>query len=135
MRKPSKHCGNLKCSGCGLLCRRAIKGTAAHNFDDRNPSVDNAWAWAASEAFTTCPCKWYFVELVNGEFDDAPETDADLIGSPLRLRCEAGQPCPVTGEWSTPAVTGSRHFKQGETLPDLESDDGQTIWYLEQRAT
>jgi hypothetical protein len=105
------------------------------NFDDRNPSVDNAWAWAASEAFTTRSCKWYFVELVNGEFDDAPETDADLIGSPSRLRCEAGQPCPVTGEWSTPAVTGSRHFKQGETLPDLNSDYGQTIWYLEQRAT
>lgn len=45
-----------------------------------------------------------------------------------RLRCEAGQPCPAEGTWSTPAVQGSRHFKLGEVMPNLGGDYGQTIW-------
>jgi hypothetical protein len=101
------------------------------NFDDRNPSVDNAWAWAASEAYTTSPCKWYFVEVVNGEFDDHPDTG--FTDGAQRLRCEAGKPCPVDGEWFTPGVPGSRRFSQGEVMPDMKSDYGQTIWYCEQR--
>lgn len=47
----------------------------------------------------------------------------------LRLRCEAGQPCPREGCWFTPAQADSRrHFKVGETMPALGSDYGATIW-------
>jgi len=70
------------------------------NFDDRNPSVDNAWAWASGESYTTRPCKWYFVEMIHGEFDETVDSDASLTNGPQRLRCEAGQPCPADGEWS-----------------------------------
>lgn len=46
-----------------------------------------------------------------------------------RLRCEAGQPCPNAGWWFTPAQSGSRrHFKQDETMPDVGSTYGHTIW-------
>ena len=46
-----------------------------------------------------------------------------------RLRCEAGQPCPREGEWETPAQANSRRrFKQGDVMPSVEGDYGQTIW-------
>ena len=45
------------------------------------------------------------------------------------LRCEAGQPCPREGWWFTPAQPGSRRrFQQGESMPDLKSSWGTTIW-------
>jgi len=47
----------------------------------------------------------------------------------LSLRCEAGQPCPKTGYWMTPAKPGSRrHFQQGDVMPAVASDYGSTIW-------
>lgn len=47
----------------------------------------------------------------------------------LSLRCEAGLPCPKSGYWLTPAKAGSRrYFQQGETMPDVASDYGSTIW-------
>ncbi|WP_152987681.1 PoNe immunity protein domain-containing protein, partial [Aquabacterium parvum] len=46
----------------------------------------------------------------------------------IRLRCEAGQPCPREGEWATPAQVNSRRFRYGEVMPSVESDYGQTIW-------
>ena len=55
--------------------------------------------------------------------------------APIRLRCEAGRPCPADGEWSTPAAQGLRHFKQGEIMPDMQADYGQTIWYCEQEVS
>ena len=46
-----------------------------------------------------------------------------------RLRCLAGQPCPRTGYWFTPAAAGSRqHFDTGQTMPDLGGSDGTTGW-------
>lgn len=44
-------------------------------------------------------------------------------------RCEAGQPCPQTGYWFTPAQANSRrHFKAGEIMPTVGADYGTTIW-------
>lgn len=47
----------------------------------------------------------------------------------------AGQPCPRTGWWFTPAkATGRRRFfKQGEVMPDFPSDRGQVIWQWDER--
>jgi Immunity protein 72/Immunity protein 71 len=48
---------------------------------------------------------------------------------PVRLRCEANQPCPREGYWFTAAKAGSRRwFKQGEIMPSLDTDYGLTIW-------
>jgi hypothetical protein len=47
----------------------------------------------------------------------------------IRLRCEADQPCPRDGEWETPAQANSRRrFTQGEVMPSVAADYGQTIW-------
>ena len=44
-------------------------------------------------------------------------------------RQPAGQPCPKEGWWFTPAAAGSRrHFKQGEVMPEVQSDYGSTFW-------
>ncbi|MGS0622403.1 hypothetical protein ACU8YE_05800 [Ralstonia sp. VS2407] len=45
------------------------------------------------------------------------------------LRCEAGQPCPKSGYWLTPAKAGSRRsFQLGDVMPEVASDYGTTIW-------
>lgn len=48
------------------------------------------------------------------------------------LRCEAGQICPKTGEWYSPANNmEKRHFNQGDVMPEIkDSPWGLTIWYL-----
>jgi hypothetical protein len=75
------------------------------------------------------PCKWYFVEQVQGEFDDAAELAESRGSESPGLRCDAGQPCPREGWWVTPAKTDSRrHFKHGEVMPSFTSDYGSTIW-------
>ena len=58
-----------------------------------------------------------------------PADAARLIPNELR-RCEAGQPCPASGLWFTPAKQDSRRkFAQGELMPDVQSDWGTTVWY------
>ena len=55
-------------------------------------------------------------------------SDGTTVGTPS-LRCEAGQPCPQAGYWSTPAQTGSRkHFDTSAVMPAIASDNGTTIW-------
>lgn len=86
-------------------------------------------------SFRTRPCKWYFVELINGEYDDEDPDAAATNGATTgdRLRCEANHPCPKSGFWSTPAQVGTRRFFQlGEVMPRIESDYGATIWQWEQ---
>ena len=65
----------------------------------------------------------------HGSLDKIKAPAGHAEGSAERLRCEAGRPCPREGWWSTPAKTDSRqHFKQGDLMPDMKSDYGQTIW-------
>lgn len=51
-----------------------------------------------------------------------------------RLRCEAGQPCPKTGFWFTPARAGScQRFEAGQVMPEVGGDYGATIWQWDDR--
>lgn len=51
-----------------------------------------------------------------------------------RLRCQAGEPCPQTGYWFTPARPDSRRlFRQGEVMPEVGGDFGSTIWQWDDR--
>jgi hypothetical protein len=46
-----------------------------------------------------------------------------------RSNVPAGQPCPEAGWWFTPAKADSRrYFKQGDPMPSLGGDYGQTFW-------
>lgn len=43
--------------------------------------------------------------------------------------CASGLPCPREGYWFTPAAANSRrHFKQGDVMPDRQTDFGHTVW-------
>lgn len=87
-----------------------------------------AGAVLSPQAFTARPCKWYFVEMIDGEFDDATE-DETAIEPVHRPNVPAGSPCPETGWWFTPARSGSRrYFMQGTLMPALGSDYGDTYW-------
>lgn len=79
---------------------------------------------------------WTLVERVPGEFVDDPLADllqtdsaSDRIG-----RVPAGQSCPRTGWWHTPAKLDSRRrFVEGEMFPVVEgSDYGATFWLWSQ---
>jgi len=60
-------------------------------------------------------------------------TAPSTAGDPIRLRCEAGQPCPRAGFWFTPAQAGSRRFfAAGEVMPSVGGDYGVTIWQWDQ---
>ncbi|PPE65847.1 hypothetical protein C1704_13120, partial [Caldimonas caldifontis] len=72
------------------------------------------------------PTRWTLVERVADEGGShwLPQTGP----AALRLKCDAGQPCPRTGWWFTPAKAHSRrHFQAGEVMPDFPSDWGQVI--------
>jgi Domain of unknown function (DUF1911)/Domain of unknown function (DUF1910) len=52
----------------------------------------------------------------------------------LRLRALAGQPCPRSGYYFTPAKSNSRrHFQQGDMMPSLGGDYGVTIWQWDEQ--
>lgn len=57
-----------------------------------------------------------------------------FVGTDMGLRVEAGNPCPRSGYWFTPAKTDSRRrFEAGEVMPAVGGDYGATIWQWDQR--
>ncbi|WP_141234003.1 hypothetical protein [Pseudomonas sp. Irchel 3E20] len=95
-------------------------------------SEDPAYYQLGNKIFTERPCKWYFVELLEGEFEDSdPDAMADAPGSEPQHppRKASGEPCPHAGWWFSPAREGSRqYFRDGAIFPKLEGDYGYTFW-------
>ncbi len=76
------------------------------------------------------PTTWTLVERIADSGGGIPGTETVITQTEGRLRCEAKHPCPQTGWWFTPAKADSRrHFKQGETMPEFQTDYGMTVWY------
>jgi hypothetical protein len=76
---------------------------------------------------------WTLVERVADDGGGTPG-EADPIGAGVRLRCDAGQPCPREGFWFTPARLDSRRrFKAGEAMPEVGGRYGATIWQWDER--
>lgn len=72
------------------------------------------------------PTTWILVDRI-ADRSDIPAVQAAEAAQ--RLRCPAGQLCPQSGFWFTPAKTDSRrYFKAGEIMPRFETDYGETIW-------
>ncbi|SOY73549.1 hypothetical protein [Cupriavidus taiwanensis] len=70
---------------------------------------------------TAVDTTWFFVEQ--------PKAQQAASDDLRHLRCEANEPCPRSGYWLTPAkTTARRYFRAGETMPDVASDYGATIW-------
>ena len=98
---------------------------------DEAPAL--AWGMVSREAFRTRPCKWYFVEMISRESDETADSSLTQNES-LRLRCEAGQPCPREGWWFTPASpTSRRQFAAGEMMPIANPAYGINIWQWDER--
>ena len=102
---------------------------------DGNPVADAEEATYAvlEAAYTRRPCKWYYVELVNDEYEDHDGTYAGTLevkDKPVQRSIPAGQPCPRSGWWHTPARSDSRRrFTEGEVFPAIENSDyGATFW-------
>jgi hypothetical protein len=76
---------------------------------------------------------WTLVERVADSGGGVPgESDPTKAG--VRLRCEAGQPCPREGWWFTPARVNSRcHFARGDPMPDVGGSYGATIWQWDEQ--
>ena len=96
---------------------------------------DEAAVFISREGITKRPCKWYFVELIEGEFEAAADLDtADHDTSATHIRVPANGACPVSGFYFTPAQTNSRrHFKQGDIMPSVGNEYGLTIWQWDER--
>ncbi|WP_227542614.1 PoNe immunity protein domain-containing protein [Acinetobacter wuhouensis] len=75
---------------------------------------------------------YYPKDLVKFAKEFVPETNDISVSKQEHLRCEAGQICPKTGEWYSPANNmEKRHFNQGEVMPEIKNNPwGLTIWYL-----
>lgn len=83
----------------------------------------------ANEAFIDHPCKWYFVEIVNGEFESLTQHSIPVPAPQIVDRVRAGQICRRSGFYFTPAQPGSRQFfAVGTKVPDYQAQYGQTIW-------
>lgn len=87
----------------------------------------------ARHAFTSKPCRWYFVEMIHDEFetlnDEMDEAPPVVTRS---ARFEGGTYCPVAGFYFTPAKSESRRFfQQNELFPDEASVYGATIWQFD----
>jgi hypothetical protein len=83
----------------------------------------------SQNAFVDRPCKWYFVEIVNGEFEDIVENSSELPTPVSVEKVKGGEHCRVTGFYFTPAQPDSRRrLIQGEKVPELDSQYGMTIW-------
>ncbi|HRL21529.1 MAG TPA: hypothetical protein PLP85_07160 [Alcaligenes sp.] len=80
------------------------------------------------------PCSWYFVELIDGEFEEHDGTYTQASSS-INVTAHppsilAGQPCPRSGWWFTPAKNNSRtRFDEGDVMPDIPGNHyGSVIW-------
>jgi hypothetical protein len=70
-------------------------------------------------------CAWYLVERTA----DVSAPDAPTALSASLHRIAAGEICPETGFYFTPARRDSRRsFQQGEVMPAYETTYGTTIW-------
>jgi hypothetical protein len=112
----------------------AVKSTFKHLFSstifrhgEAYPEI--AACAVAGEAFTERPCEWYFVELIEGEWEPVGPEPAHGQERETVLRVPGGGTCGQAGYYFTPAVPGSRRFfALGETTPDLQTQYGKTIW-------
>lgn len=107
-----------------------------YNSHERHTSFMGYWSWEAAaithlldiDDRAYADAMFYPKDLV-----DWARTHHNLIEEAVQdnalMRCEAGQPCPRPGYWTTPVQANSRRlFKQGVIMPSLAGDYGVTIW-------
>ncbi|MET3118786.1 hypothetical protein AAKU64_003019 [Undibacterium sp. GrIS 1.8] len=72
------------------------------------------------------PCTWTLVERVS---DTGGAVTTPTLLAQKTHRVPAGEPCPETGFYFTPAKPDSRrYFNQGDLMTNFDSGYGATIW-------
>jgi hypothetical protein len=90
----------------------------------------------ADAAFVNRPCRWFFAEIVNREFDDIEDIEgvAPTEHAAVVARLAGGEVCKRTGFYFTPAHPNSRRrLAQGQAAPNYNSQYGKTIWQWNER--
>lgn len=83
----------------------------------------------SQNVFLQRSCKWFFVEVINGEFEDLELVEDDLLQRSKAERVAGGELVRITGFYFTPAKVGERRrFVSGDKAPEFESQYGKTIW-------
>jgi len=102
----------------------------AHNIQY---TADSMWDRDASK--TDFILDEYYTGIIDWPANWMNELPRDLIDAERgevrgqRPNVPADQPCPEAGWWFTPAQAGSRrYFRQGEAMPALGGDYGDTFW-------
>lgn len=83
-------------------------------------------------AFTSAPSRWFYVELVEGEFEPV-DTEPDQPPALSQRRFESGEICEIGGFYFTPASGSRRRFQAGDLFPGLDSVYGKTIWQWDEQ--
>ena len=91
---------------------------------------DTKLKYAEQPVFEKRPCTWWLVERRDaGIVNTLPTPNVVDV-----RRAQAGETCPETGYYFTPARTNSRaHFIKGSTMPGVENHYGATIWQWDSR--
>jgi hypothetical protein len=77
---------------------------------------------------------WTLVEREADSGGGVPVEGPDSWKTGLRLRTVAGDPCPQSGYWLTPASLSSRRkFTSGDVMPEIGGDYGATIWQWDEQ--
>ena len=76
---------------------------------------------------------WTLIRRVPDRYIAVPPEGFYPKDQPSTGRVAAGQPCPQSGTWWTPAKPDARRaFAQGDIMPDYpDSTYGATVWYRE----
>jgi len=115
----------------GACAQFLIKGRVALEAAVPVPYDDPALAGQFKRRYENAT--WTLVERIADSGGGTPGA-ADPLAAGIRLRCEAGHPCPQAGWWFTPASANSRRcFQHGQVMPDTHSSYGATIWQWDER--
>lgn len=102
------------------------------SFYSEDFTSDLAPSLVARNAFTSAPSKWFYVERLEGEFEEI-DTEVDQVEHKER-RVGSGEYCGMSGFYFSPASPGSlRFFSQGDIFPKLDSTYGNTIWQWDEK--
>lgn len=118
----------------GKMLDFALADKNRARFQKRMTMLDKFEPWLASsaishESFVQRPCSWFFVEIINGEYEPIEFCEPAQRDVIARQHVPGGGACPEAGYYFTPARRESRrYFAVGEVMPDFKSDYGETFW-------
>jgi len=94
---------------------------------------DLAPSLIAEHSFTSAPSGWWFVELLDEEYEPV-ESETNISDLTQRRRIDAGETCEISGFYFSPASVNSRQlFKKGDVFPVLNITYGNTIWQSDEK--